>query len=202
MTLLVPHSFCLALFSQENILLDVVEDISTADETSLDALIRDIDAALRDEAPYAPPPLDIPAAKWSLGILYWGCKTLLNRFETRTQLPDYLRHTEPDGKSIGHHWSVDIGLRFLSDLIRRTKTAAADDSLIATLLDVGASWPYSSIGTTSTWNDERLQLILSDPCLRHLLFDRIEQRHDVLHSQLTQIAELYQRHIALPPSTL
>jgi|GEM_PF-2455938 hypothetical protein len=202
MTLLVPHSFCIALFSQENILLDIAENQSPTDETSLNALLHDIDAALRDEAPYAPPPLDLQAAKWSLGVLYWGCKTLLNRFETRTQLPDYLSHAEPDGRSIGHHWSVDIGLRFLSDLIRRTAAAAADDSLIATLLGLGASWPYSSIGTNSTWNDERLQLILSDPCLRHLLFDRIEQRRDVPHSQLTQLAELYQRHIALPQSTL
>jgi hypothetical protein len=77
MTLLVPHSFCIALFSQENILLDIAENQSPTDETSLNALLHDIDAALRDEAPYAPPPLDLQAAKWSLGVLYWGCKNTI-----------------------------------------------------------------------------------------------------------------------------
>lgn len=200
MTVIVPYSFCMSLFSQENILLDVAHTTSSSDEPSVYALIRDIDAVLRDDAPQDPPPLDIQAAKWSLATLYWGCLTLVNRFDTRTHLPEPLQNTEPSGLDAGHHWSVDIGLRFLSDLIRRASAAATEDPLTRTLLELAARWPHSSIGTNAAWRDDRIQVILNNPCMRHLLFDRMYQRRDLFHAQQPIVNVDYQAHVASPRS--
>lgn len=198
----VPYSFCLALFSQEHIVLDVAPAKQEPVESAVVQLITDIDSALRDEAPHEPPTLDVKAATWGLATLYWGCNTLVNRFETRTQLPETLQLSEPDGKSPEQHWSIDIGLRFLADLLKKTTAAAADDPLLATLLDIGARWPYSSVGTTAKWNDSSLVVVTGNRCLRHLLFDRIQQRKDTAHSQHPIFNAEYLQHIALPPSKL
>jgi hypothetical protein len=202
MTVLAPYSFCMSLFSQENILLDIASTTSPSDAPSVYALIQDIDAIMRDDAPQDPPPLDVQAAMWGLATLYWGCLTLVNRFDTRTHLPDMLQAAEPNGLLAEHHWSVDIGLRFLSDLVRRTSAAATEDPLTNTLLELGARWPHSSIGTNAAWRDDRIQVVLNNPCMRHLLFDRMHQRRDVFHSQQPLVNVDYQAHIALPRSVI
>jgi hypothetical protein len=196
----VSYSFCLSLFSQENIKLDFFETPSSEDQDSTLSLIRDVDLILRDDAPYQPPPLDYQAALWSLAVLQWSCRTLVNRLDSRTDIPNDLSALEPSGLVIDHHWSVDLGLRFLADLVRKTSAAASNDRLIATLIQIGARWPYSSIGTTADWQGKKIELLLSNPCMRHMLLDRLSVRGDALHSRHPLVTKHYQSHIAMPPT--
>ena len=198
MTVSVPYSFCLAIFSHENIVLDALHTPAPGDTQALINLIQDIDAILRDDAPHIPPQLDADAAIWSLAVLHWGCKTLVNRFDTRTYLPKSLQTAEPSGLTPQQHWSVDIGLRFLTDLVRRTVAAAIEDPLIPTLLQIASRWPYSSIGTTADWPEERMQLLLTNPCMSHLICNRIQSRRDTLHAQHPSLIALYQAHTSMP----
>lgn len=202
MTPVVSYSFCLALFSQENIQLEFSEPPPSADQELTLSLIRDVDRILRDDAPHQPPRLDCQAALWSLAVLQWGCRTLVNRFDSRTDIPESLKTLEPNGECIDHHWSVDLGLRFLADLVRKASAAASDDRLIPTLIQLGTRWPYSSIGTTADWQEKKLQILLGNPCMRHQLLDRLSIRGDTIHARHPLVTTHYQSHIAMPQTIL
>jgi len=198
MSPVVSYSFCTALFSQENILLDFSETSTTGDQESTLSLIRNVDRILRDDAPHQPPRLDCQAALWSLAVLQWGCRTLVNRFDSHTDIPNELLALEPNGEIIDHHWSVDLGLRFLADLVRKTTATASDDRLIPTLIQLGARWPYSSIGTSADWQEKKIEILLNNPCMRHLLLDRLSIRSDTIHNKHPLVTTHYQSHIAMP----
>ncbi len=194
--------FCIDLFNYGLVRINAnqaqpVEDLSATQE-----LIREIDSLIRDNAPSAPPPLEVDAACWGLSVIEWGCHMLVDRKQADTHLPPHLQEREPSGNTPAQHWSVDLGLRFLTDLIKKVSTAAPTDPLRNTLTEIASRWPLSSVGTEVEWNQERLIIILSDKSLELLLLDRIWRRSDTAHQSHPLLKDRLERHLYLPPHHL
>ena len=198
MTFYVPLDFCESLLLQGVVALDLSVSHETEHSELLGPLIVQVDRRLRTDAPDHAPALDPQASLWSLAIIHWGCRILVNRFESITALPQTLVESEPTGQSPEHHWSVDIGLRFLSDLIRKATAASAEDQLVQVLRKLAARWPYSSVGTEVVWDDARVNTILNNRSLTLSLLDRIHERKDANHAQHPLLKTRYEAHIELP----
>lgn len=194
----VPLDFCQNLLLQGVVELDLSQSNETMTPELLYQLIIQVDKRLRADAPDHAPTLDLQASHWSLAIIHWGCRILVNRFESNTSLPPTLVESEPSGQSPEHHWSVDIGLRFLSDLIRKATTASADDQLVQVLKQLATRWPYSSVGTEVAWDDARVNNILNNRSLTLSLLDRIHERKDTYHAQHPLLKTQFEVHVELP----
>lgn len=182
--------FCRDLFDQGMVTIRSHDMSEGADRAELETILLRIDAEARSEAPGAAPALDIGAAIWSLAALAWAARLMVNRFERDTALPAELAESEPDGKQACHHWSVDLGLRFWADLWRKANAAASADDLGRSMLELVARWPLAAVGTKATWDESKLQVILSNPCLRDMLCDRIVARGDQPRMTQSMIAPM------------
>jgi hypothetical protein len=198
MTSYVPLDFCQNLLLHGIVELDLSQSHETESSEPLNQLIVQAERRLRADAPDQAPVLDLQASLWSLAIIHWGCRILVNRFESNTSLPPSLVESEPSGQSPEHHWSVDIGLRFLSDLIRKATAASAEDQLVQVLKQLAARWPYSSVGTEVAWDEARVNIILNNRSLTLSLLDRIHERKDTYHAQHPLLKTQFEVHVELP----
>ena len=148
------------------------------DSEALEAIVQQAHLRARTEAAYVPPELDVAAAVWSLKVLAWGCSVFVDRTEVDTDLPKSLVEQEPKGQSPAEHWSVDLGFRFLHSLIVRCRRIGPYDSLVEQLTSVGTRWPLATVGLNTEVNSSKLELLLSDHCLRSMLVDRVVERND------------------------
>ncbi|MDX1925980.1 MAG: hypothetical protein SFV81_05655 [Pirellulaceae bacterium] len=140
--------------------------------------IRAADALARAEAAFEAPQLDLKAAEWSLQVLAWGCNLLMNRTEVNTNLPIRLAEQEPKGESVREHWSADLGFRFFNSLILRCQQIGPYDSLLQQLIQIGHRWPLSLVGVQADVSQAKLELLLSNNCLRSVLVDRVVESKD------------------------
>lgn len=132
----------------------------------------------RAEAAFQSPEVDLDAAIWSLNVLAWGSSVFVNRTEVNTDLPATLAEGEPKGETAAEHWSVDLGFRFLHSLIVRCQHVGPYDSLVQQLIAVGNRWPLAIVGVQTELYSHKLDVLLSDRCLRSLLVDRVVERND------------------------
>jgi hypothetical protein len=140
--------------------------------------IQGADALARAEAAFEAPELDLKAATWSLRVLAWGCSLLMDRTEVNTNLPVSLAEQEPKGESVMEHWSADLGFRFFNSLILRCQQIGPYDSLLQQLVQIGHRWPLSLVGVQADVSQAKLELLLSNNCLRSVLVDRVVERND------------------------
>ena len=170
--------FCEQLFAQGMLAAERWPPAKPANADDIDAIIRQADQLARLDAPATAPTLDLDAARWSLSLLSWSVFLLVDRANASTSLPKELASTEPSGRLASHHWSVDLGLRYLSDVLARARNAASEDALVVELVNVCSRWPLASVGTDTPWNSTPGKVILDDPCLRRVLSDRVLARSD------------------------
>jgi len=196
------HDFCIDLFNYGLVRINANQAPPVEDLLATQELIRNVESLIRDNAPGSPPPLDLDAAYWGLSVIEWGCHMLVDRKQADTHLPSHLQEREPSGNTPAQHWSVDLGLRFLTDLLKKVLTAAPTDPLLSSLTEIGSRWPISSVGAEVEWNPERLNIILSDKSLELLLLDRIWLRSDKAHQSHPLLKDRLERHLYLPPHHL
>lgn len=92
----------------------------------------------------AGPPVEFdPETAVAAGGLVWqACWFLLRREEDAAEVERLVRMPGPP-RSPAEHLSADLTLRFLPQVHRRARAAAADDVLTARLTDVLREWPLS-----------------------------------------------------------
>lgn len=175
--------FCQPLFARGVLTAQPWRATDPAEQAAVHELIASVDRLARLDAPSSAPALDLQAAQWSLSLLAWSVSLLVDRANVGTSLPPELAQSEPTGESACHHWSVDIGLRYLADVVVRAKAAASEDALVTELVDICTRWPLAAVGTQLAWNETRGQVIIDDPCLRRLLLDRIIARRESVQAE-------------------
>ena len=175
-------------------------DDQPEDSEELEAIVKRNHLRARTEAAYESPELDVAAAVWSLKVLAWGCSIFVDRTEVNTELPKLLVDQEPKGQSPAEHWSVDLGFRFLHSLIVRCRRIGPYDSLVEQLIAVGTRWPLATVGLTTEVNSSKLELLLSDHCLRSVLVDRVVERNDELLAQHPLLAPHIARAVGAQPN--
>ncbi len=153
-------------------------DSQSENSDELAAIIKRAHALARCEAAFESPELDVDAAVWSLNVLAWGCGLFVDRTEVNTELPAILANNEPRGETPSEHWSADLGFRFFHSLVVRCQHVGPYDSLVQQLITIGNRWPLATVGVQTELNSHKLELLISDKCLRSLLVDRVVERND------------------------
>jgi MoxR-vWA-beta-propeller ternary system domain bpX4 len=174
------NDFLTALFSTG------VLSVSRDESLSLDSAAGDQLAAFeqthRSGLPCAAPPFDAEAGARAAACLCLICQSIVHReIDERTVasrlaacgLLDAGGHKD----SAAVHYSVDLTLRFLPQLLERAARMTASDPLIPVLLQLARTWPLSSVGMAGTEPVE-LPPALNHSALWRMYIDRIMERKD------------------------
>jgi hypothetical protein len=143
----------------------------------LDPAVAELDRAARTDAPSEAPPLVAPAASWGLQILYRACQALVFREIDAETVRRTLAEPCPLPPSPAVHYSADLSLRYLPDLLTLARGIAPDDPLVTGLTALAQAWPLSSVGVADARAVDPSPL-LDHPSLRQLYVDRIIERGD------------------------
>ena len=163
--------------------------ISPADEidASTDLLVE-FEQHYRLELPGAAPEVDRQAAAWAITTLYRMAALTVHRDVGEDVIRELLSSPAPDPKSPKSHYSVDLSLRFLPDLVKLAKSAASDDPLITQMQNVGQQWPLSSVGVAGIGRVDIDPLRTSDTLMR-LYVDRVLATGDADRLKDSVVAE-------------
>ena len=129
------------------------------------------------EFPGQPPALDVPVATWAAMQMYRACQLAIYRELDAGAIDELLALACPPGESASRHWSADLTLVFLPDLLRQAQAAAANDPLVTRLREWAAEWPLSSVGIAQV-EPRNVAEIAAHPGLLRLYVDRILSKKD------------------------
>jgi hypothetical protein len=150
--------------------------------------IDDFDCAARLMVPGMAPELNRKAATWAAVMLARICQLIVTRDAGADVISRALREPCPEPGSSSVHYSVDLFLRYFSEVFIPAQKLAPGDPLIAELLKLGAAWPLSSIGIAGVEPTD-LEPVISSPCLLQLYADRVIQKEDCARLKDLRIAE-------------
>ncbi len=142
--------------------------------------VLELDRRERLEFPGEAPALSLPAVQWAATIFYKACQLLVCRDVSPEATASALASTCPQERSPEAHYSVDLVLRYLPDLLATARRLAAGDPLVDALVRIALEWPLSSVGIAGLKleNLSEVETILSHRGLRQLYADRIIQHGD------------------------
>jgi len=139
-------------------------------------VLSSFECKYRFDLPGTPPEFSLPAAIWTAEVFYRACQCLafreINEEETKQMLRPFSGRRDASA-----HYSADLTLRLLPDLLHRARTTSRDDPLVGELMTIANAWPLSSVGVSGVDVDD-IEPILDDECLRQLYVDRIIARDD------------------------
>ena len=156
---------------------------SSRDVAACDDLLQQADHVARLEAALSMPALDLAAARAAAVTMYRGCQALAFRAMDAEALATGLAPELGDTTNPSVHYSVDLTLRYLPDLLALATRVSAEDPLVQRLHRLAARWPLSSVGISGIGADDLdargVETIASDPGLLALYCDRVIARKDM-----------------------
>jgi hypothetical protein len=151
--------------------------LSRGDLAAAEDALREQDVASRLEGPGRLPELNIAVATWGAKTVYGTCQLIVFRQLDEQAIGEFLPAAVPPGDPPSRHWSVDLTLRFLPDVLRQASVASEEDPLLRHLRSLAYQWPLSSVGIDGVVPEHVDDLAASPPLLR-LYVDRILARKD------------------------
>jgi hypothetical protein len=148
--------------------------VEDADELK-DAL-GSFDALRRRQLPSGLPPFDATAAAYGARALYAACQLLAYRNFIDADLAEVII-IPPCRPNPAEHFSVDLVMQFLQDVLRLAKAAAPQDPLVTWLLELGRRWPLSSVGIANI-GDVDASPLKENSALWRLYLDRVLATED------------------------
>ena len=142
-----------------------------------DEVLRAFEAAYRLELPGTPPAFDPAAARWAALRFFRACQFAAFRDVPAEAVAEALSGGGPEPLPSAHY-SVDLVLRLLPDLVRFARSAAEKDPLVEHLLRLGREWPLSSVGLAEV-GPVGLGAVADHPALLALYVDRVIATRDV-----------------------
>ncbi len=129
------------------------------------------------EMPVSPPAFKETAALWAAEYFYIALQCAVIRDIDAQRLEEQLQSYkgEKDAEAI---YSADLILRQLSRLMELSRGLAPADILNDQLKQTANDWPFSSVGTEIEFNGNE-EVILVNPFLRQVYFDRIIKNRDI-----------------------
>ncbi len=150
----------------------------TTDWQRVDELLVACELQQRDELPSVPPELSIPAARHGAVLLYQACRFLVFREADADTVRQQLARPLAEPAALpAVHYSVDLTLQYLADVLRLARSAAEQDPLVDALHRLAECWPLSGVGVEQA-NLGDLAPIVAHASLRQLYVDRMLARHD------------------------
>ncbi|MGI8981288.1 MAG: hypothetical protein ACR2FY_18840 [Pirellulaceae bacterium] len=151
--------------------------ITRMDESKAEEALREQDTASRLEGPGKLPELDLAVAMWAARTCYGACQLIVYRQLDERAIAELLSAAVPPPHSPSGHWSADLTLRFLPDLLRHASVASEQDPLVTHLRSLAYAWPLSSVGIEGIV-PQHVEELAASPSLLHLYVDRILAHKD------------------------
>lgn len=147
------------------------------DRAAAEAVLRERDAAVRLEFPGDGPEFDANLALWGAEQFYRACQFTVYRDVPAEVVVAILSTPCPTAPLASQHYHIDLTFRFLPDLMRLARTAAANDPLCEQLKDWANRWPLSSVGMSGVEPDAA-EPAWDDAGLLRLYVDRVIAARD------------------------
>ena len=170
-------SFLSALFAGGRVRVNAEALLTADDLEQSQSLLLAFERDRRDELPGTPPAFARDAAQYGAETMYRACQFLVFREVEPETIHELLGRPWRSERSASVHYSVDLTLRFLPDLVRLARRISAEDPLVTDLIQLAGRWPLSAVGISGADAGD-VEPIVSDPCLVRLYLDRIIARHD------------------------
>lgn len=135
-------------------------------------LIVEHERLYRRQLPGEPPAVDHGAAGWAIAAFYLASSLSVHRDAGADLIEELLPESGLDRQQAEIHYSVDLVMRFLPDLLKLAKSAATDDPLVSRLHDWARNWPLSSVGVPGIGKVNPAVLRTSSTLMR-LYVDRV-----------------------------
>lgn len=191
--------FLTQVFEHGRVTVAGVDDPVVVDD-SVRQLLTEADSARRLHLPSGLPELEINSAVWGAQKLYHSAVLLVHRAASADQTAELLQSwssSPAEGCSnlnAAVHYSVDLCLRFMGDVIRMNQLAASDDPVSEQLLMLLREWPLSAVGSgvceviesSPVWQHPSLKLMFLDRAVK--ADDRSVLTADLVVTELQHLA--------------
>jgi hypothetical protein len=147
------------------------------DTADVQPLLEERARSLALNFPGKPPHLDLEIARWAARQFYAASQLAIYRELDEQSVEQLLCHASYPAPAPVRHWSVDLTIAFLPDLIALARSASPKDPLTERLLLWAAEWPLSSVGVKDIVPRHANELAEHDGLMR-LYLDRIFNRND------------------------
>jgi hypothetical protein len=148
------------------------DELSAADKT-----LAAFEEEYRLELPGEAPRFDPAAGRWAAVSIFFACGFVAYRSAGEEMIAAAFSTPAPSGDPAGVHYSVDLTMRFLPDLMLLARSEAVNDPLLGYLRGWAADWPLSSVGMPGVVPGS-IEAIANHPCLLGIYRDRIIARKD------------------------
>lgn len=137
-----------------------------------DEVVEETELAIRLEAPGEPPPFAPKAASWASVRFFRACQLAIYRDLPAEAMDVELASDFTETRTPEVHYSVDIVMRYLPDLIKLSESASKSDPLVEHLMCWAHNWPLSSVGVSDICT-LAIDEFADDASLLQLYADRI-----------------------------
>jgi len=169
--------FILNLFEYGDV---TVEDkVEAFSEKDLQDTIRGLEFFYKKDIldiPSTAPAFHAEAAFWGAQYIYRAVQMIVLRELGDEEVKKHLANC-PFEKSPEVIYSIDLTMRYLTDLLNIAKGLAPDDILVKKLKQAAVEFPFSSVGL-KVEGDLDEKIILSHPALKYAYADRIINKKD------------------------
>ena len=158
-----------------------VDPVFELENGSLVAQLQEFDATVRGDAPAGMPTLDVEAAAAGVRVLHSACVLLAHRELEIDEHQTRLVVQGVDLRAPSAHYSVDLALRHLPDVVGLARGRSPGDPLLGALHKVCRVWPLSSVGVELAESVDApvdASVVVSHQGLRRFYVDRILRRRD------------------------
>lgn len=138
--------FLETLFEEGRVRVAPPETLAEDELAAGDAVLARFEHIWRLEMPGEPPRFMPPAGRWGAVGFYRACQFAVYRDVEAESIAAALGQTYAGAMSPAVHYSVDLTMRYLPDLLRFAASAAEDDPLVVQLRRWACDWPLSSVG--------------------------------------------------------
>jgi MoxR-vWA-beta-propeller ternary system domain bpX4 len=149
-----------------------------ADELfAADKTLNALEADYRLNLPGDAPTFDPAAARWAAVSIYSACGFVAYRSADEAMMDAAFAAPAPGAEPAALHYSVDLTMRFLPDLMLLARSEAENDPLLGHLRRWAGDWPLSSLGMSGVV-PRSIEPVVNHACLLGVYCDRIIARKD------------------------
>jgi hypothetical protein len=186
------------LYSSGRVRVGRPEEIAEEELRGADSAIAAFETQYRRDLPGEPPEVCMPAARWAAMMVYRACQFAAFREIPEAAVVQSLSLACPEGDPPSVHYSVDLSMRFLPDLVKLARSAAERDPLVTQLAALAAQWPLSSVGVAGVGTVD-VEPLVGHPCLLGMYVDRVIARRDTARLSDPRVCEAVRRALGLFP---
>lgn len=168
--------FLTDLFEHGRVTVSAPEEEAATDISAAQRVLQESARNWKQGLPPGLPEFDPDIALWGAGRLYTAAACLVYRHIGPEEIRRLLSRRDPAPRTPSEHFSVDLCLQFMKDVLRLAQAASENDPLCNQIVTLLQDWPLSAVGTPS--EAEPPDVVLNHPALKLMYLERVVSRKD------------------------